>query len=195
MSRQAGYRDDSPHGHLHNLCLLQRSVDASKASRIPLSRRDAVFGNLDAIHGEVVDRPYGTCMCQCANFLSIHARLGTTHTHKNKLFSYSKQIEGTLTVTNPQRRFLNMMMGGFLSSGLYAIELYGGLCMFMLYIVFDTQMIIEDAHQGRSDFVAHAMQLLIGEKPARDVLWGLLDFGVLYASYPAPVSILAIPVI
>merc|ERR1711966_82330 len=58
-------------------------------------------------------------------------------------------------------RFLNMMMGGFLSSGLYAIELYGGLCMFMLYIVFDTQMIIEDAHQGRSDFVAHAMQLLI----------------------------------
>lgn len=58
-------------------------------------------------------------------------------------------------------RFLNMIMGGALSSGLFAIELYGGLCMFMLYVVFDTQMIIEDAHQGRSDFVAHAMQLMI----------------------------------
>lgn len=88
-----------------------------------------------------------------------------------------------------------MMMGGFLSSGLYAIELYGGLCMFMLYIVFDTQMIIEDAHQGRSDFVAHAMQLLIGKKPARDVVWGLLDSGVLDTNYLAPVSILAIPVV
>lgn len=37
-------------------------------------------------------------------------------------------------------RFLNMIMGGGLSAGLFAIELYGGLVMFMLYIVFDTQV-------------------------------------------------------
>uniref|UniRef100_A0A7S0YQH9 Bax inhibitor 1 n=1 Tax=Hemiselmis tepida TaxID=464990 RepID=A0A7S0YQH9_9CRYP len=57
-------------------------------------------------------------------------------------------------------RFLNMIMGGALSSGLFAVELYGGLCMFMLYVVFDTQMIIEDAHNRRGDFVEHAMKLL-----------------------------------
>jgi len=33
--------------------------------------------------------------------------------------------------------------------------------MFMGYIIFDTQMIIEDAHSGRKDFVAHALELLI----------------------------------
>mmetsp|Transcript_7290 Transcript_7290/g.14143 ORF Transcript_7290/g.14143 Transcript_7290/m.14143 type:complete len:254 (-) Transcript_7290:191-952(-) len=57
-------------------------------------------------------------------------------------------------------RFLNMIMGGALSSGLFALELYGGLMMFMLYVVFDTQMIIEDAHNRRGDFVEHAMKLL-----------------------------------
>jgi FtsH-binding integral membrane protein len=58
-------------------------------------------------------------------------------------------------------RMLNFFMGGTLSAGLFAVELYGGLAIFMSYIIFDTQMIIEDAHTGRKDFVAHAMELLI----------------------------------
>jgi FtsH-binding integral membrane protein len=112
-------------------------------------------------------------------------------------------------------RMLNFFMGGTLSAGLFAVELYGGLAMFMCYIIFDTQvctreaslvpetekgsesrkrgfycgarsmlcepgqmcaalaavfsawsvacaqMIIEDAHTGRKDFVAHAMELLL----------------------------------
>ena len=37
-------------------------------------------------------------------------------------------------------RFLNFITGGGMSSGLYEIELYGGLFMFMAYIVFDTQV-------------------------------------------------------
>eukprot|EP00960_Hanusia_phi_P028669 747545-Hanusia_phi.AAC.1 len=53
-------------------------------------------------------------------------------------------------------------MGGTMSAGLYEIELYGGLFMFMAYVIFDTQMIIEDAYANRKDFVAHAMELLIG---------------------------------
>jgi len=60
-------------------------------------------------------------------------------------------------------RFLNFIMGGTLSAGLYEIELYGGLFMFMAYVIFDTQMIIEDAYANRKDFVAHAMELLIGK--------------------------------
>uniref|UniRef100_A0A7S0E806 Bax inhibitor 1 n=1 Tax=Hanusia phi TaxID=3032 RepID=A0A7S0E806_9CRYP len=58
-------------------------------------------------------------------------------------------------------RFLNFIMGGTMSAGLYEIELYGGLFMFMAYVIFDTQMIIEDAYANRKDFVAHAMELLI----------------------------------
>jgi FtsH-binding integral membrane protein len=58
-------------------------------------------------------------------------------------------------------RMLNFFMGGTLSAGLFAVELYGGLFMFMCYIIFDTQMIIEDAHSGRRDFVSHALELLM----------------------------------
>lgn len=37
-------------------------------------------------------------------------------------------------------RMLNFFMGGTLSAGLFAVELYGGLAMFMCYIIFDTQV-------------------------------------------------------
>mmetsp|Transcript_29373 Transcript_29373/g.46097 ORF Transcript_29373/g.46097 Transcript_29373/m.46097 type:complete len:269 (-) Transcript_29373:1027-1833(-) len=57
-------------------------------------------------------------------------------------------------------RMWNFIMGGTLSSGMYMVELYMGLAIFMAHIIFDTQMIIEDAHSGRRDFVAHAMDLL-----------------------------------
>jgi hypothetical protein len=60
-------------------------------------------------------------------------------------------------------RMLNWVMGGALSQGLYTVELYGGLVMFMLYIIFDTQIIVEDAFRGQRDFVKHAMDLLVGE--------------------------------
>ena len=38
---------------------------------------------------------------------------------------------------------LNFFLGGTLSAGLFVVELYGGLAMFMCYIIFDTKMIIE----------------------------------------------------
>lgn len=37
-------------------------------------------------------------------------------------------------------RMLNFFMGGTLSAGLFAVELYGGLAVFMCYIIFDTQV-------------------------------------------------------
>mmetsp|Transcript_16335 Transcript_16335/g.39842 ORF Transcript_16335/g.39842 Transcript_16335/m.39842 type:complete len:242 (+) Transcript_16335:128-853(+) len=80
---------------------------------------------------------------------------------KRREFLYLGGMLGSAMSMLLMARFLNMIMGGALSAGLFAVELYGGLCMFMLYIVFDTQMIIEDAHNGRRDFVAHAMELMI----------------------------------
>jgi hypothetical protein len=38
-------------------------------------------------------------------------------------------------------RFLNFITAGSMSSGLFEVELYGGLLMFMGYIVFDTQVL------------------------------------------------------
>jgi hypothetical protein len=39
-------------------------------------------------------------------------------------------------------RMLNFFMGGTLSAGLFAVELYGGLAIFMSYIIFDTQVFV-----------------------------------------------------
>ncbi len=52
-------------------------------------------------------------------------------------------------------------MGGALSQGMFFVHLYGGLVVFMGYVIFDTQMIIEDVYNKRNDFVGHAQQLFI----------------------------------
>jgi len=80
---------------------------------------------------------------------------------KRRQFLYLGGILGSAISILCTLRMLNFFMGGTLSSGLFAVELYGGLAMFMCYIIFDTQMIIEEAHSGRRDFVAHALELLL----------------------------------
>jgi Bax inhibitor 1 len=49
----------------------------------------------------------------------------------------------------------------FNSSANYFIQLYFGLLVFMGYVVFDTQMIIEKASFGDRDYVAHSLDLFI----------------------------------
>lgn len=45
------------------------------------------------------------------------------------------------------------------SDTLFILQLYLGLLVFVGYIVFDTQQIIEKAHFGDLDYVKHAMTL------------------------------------
>ena len=47
------------------------------------------------------------------------------------------------------------------SAGLYDAELYGGLLIFAGYVLFDTQMIIENAGAGDFDEVKHALDLFV----------------------------------
>lgn len=80
---------------------------------------------------------------------------------KRREFLYLGGVLGSALTILCSLRMLNFFMGGTLSAGLFVVELYGGLAMFMCYIIFDTQMIIEEAHNGRRDFVAHALELLM----------------------------------
>lgn len=53
--------------------------------------------------------------------------------------------------------FASSIFGG--SSSIFKFELYFGLLVFVGYIVFDTQDIIEKAHLGDLDYVKHALTL------------------------------------
>jgi len=47
------------------------------------------------------------------------------------------------------------------SSGMNWFLLYGGLVVFMTYVIYDTQIIIEKVSMGNADFVSHALELFI----------------------------------
>jgi len=53
---------------------------------------------------------------------------------------------------------LNMFFG---SNFLFLIQLYGGLVVFCLYVMVDTQLMILRAESGRTDFIHDSLQLLI----------------------------------
>ncbi|XP_020572079.1 bax inhibitor 1-like [Phalaenopsis equestris] len=54
-------------------------------------------------------------------------------------------------------RFASYIFGA--SASMFNVELYLGLLIFLGYIVFDTQEIIEKAHHGDLDYVKHALTL------------------------------------
>eukprot|EP00245_Coleochaete_scutata_P004257 TRINITY_DN16591_c0_g1_i1.p1 TRINITY_DN16591_c0_g1~~TRINITY_DN16591_c0_g1_i1.p1 ORF type:complete len:251 (+),score=51.02 TRINITY_DN16591_c0_g1_i1:122-874(+) len=56
-------------------------------------------------------------------------------------------------------RLLSFFVGG--SARLFQLELYGGLLLFVGYILFDTQLIVEKANLGDTDYVKHALDLFI----------------------------------
>eukprot|EP01102_Stenamoeba_stenopodia_P000870 TRINITY_DN1080_c0_g1_i2.p1 TRINITY_DN1080_c0_g1~~TRINITY_DN1080_c0_g1_i2.p1 ORF type:complete len:232 (+),score=50.76 TRINITY_DN1080_c0_g1_i2:170-865(+) len=53
---------------------------------------------------------------------------------------------------------LNMFMRSYF---LFNVQLYLGLVVFCLYVIFDTQLIIEKAFAGKRDFVGDSLQLFI----------------------------------
>merc|ERR1711991_164762 len=78
----------------------------------------------------------------------------------------------SLAALYAERRSM-LFMGGFLSSALtillfaslfgapFNLQLYGGLLLFIGYVCFDTQMIVEKAAAGNYDVVGHALELFL----------------------------------
>lgn len=54
-------------------------------------------------------------------------------------------------------KFASALFGGF--SSIHKFEIYFGLLLFIGYIIFDTQMIIERADHGDHDYVKHSLEL------------------------------------
>uniref|UniRef100_A0A7S4DXW7 Bax inhibitor 1 n=1 Tax=Lotharella globosa TaxID=91324 RepID=A0A7S4DXW7_9EUKA len=79
-------------------------------------------------------------------------------TSKRRSFLYLGGILGSTLTFLLISSLLNVF---FQSMFLFNVELYLGLAMFVGYILFDTQVIIERAENGNDDFVWDAMKLFI----------------------------------
>lgn len=56
-------------------------------------------------------------------------------------------------------RFGSYIFGG--ASAMFNLELYGGLLIFIGYVLFDTQLIIERADKGDNDYIKHSLDLFM----------------------------------
>ncbi|KAK9829802.1 hypothetical protein WJX72_007986 [[Myrmecia] bisecta] len=68
------------------------------------------------------------------------------------------------TLSSAMSLMLVLRLGSWLFGGralVFQAELYGGLLIFMGYVLFDTQMIIEKAYRGEKDHVKHALDLFV----------------------------------
>mmetsp|Transcript_24424 Transcript_24424/g.58876 ORF Transcript_24424/g.58876 Transcript_24424/m.58876 type:complete len:247 (+) Transcript_24424:255-995(+) len=79
-------------------------------------------------------------------------------TSKRRSFLYLGGILGSTLTILILSSLINMFLGSAL---LFNLELYVGLAVFVGYILFDTQVIIEAAEKGNDDYVWHAMKLFI----------------------------------
>lgn len=79
-------------------------------------------------------------------------------TSKRRSFLYLGGILGSTLSMLCLAGLVNLF---FRSTFLFTIELYVGLAMFIGYVLFDTQMIIESAENGNDDFIWDAMKLFI----------------------------------
>lgn len=77
---------------------------------------------------------------------------------KRRSYMYLGGVLGSMMSFMCLTSLINMF---FRSSGMNALHLYMGLFIFVGYVLFDTQMIVEKAAGGDKDYVWHAIELFI----------------------------------
>eukprot|EP00249_Psilotum_nudum_P006332 c19645_g1_i1 orf=131-892(+) len=78
---------------------------------------------------------------------------------RRREFLFLGGILGSIVTAFCWLQFASMLFGG--SSLYFMVEIYGGLLLFVGYVLFDTQMIIEKADRGDLDYVKHCLDLFI----------------------------------
>ncbi|CAM6082607.1 unnamed protein product [Calypogeia fissa] len=78
---------------------------------------------------------------------------------KRREYLFLGGILSSLVSTMLMLRFGSYIFGG--SSAMFNVELYGGLLLFVGYVLFDTQLIIERADKGDEDYIKHSLDLFM----------------------------------
>jgi FtsH-binding integral membrane protein len=78
---------------------------------------------------------------------------------KRREFLFLGAILSSVVSTMLMLQFGSYIFGG--SSAMFNVELYGGLLLFVGYVLFDTQLIIERADKGDEDYIKHSLDLFM----------------------------------
>ncbi|XP_031550679.1 probable Bax inhibitor 1 [Actinia tenebrosa] len=77
---------------------------------------------------------------------------------KQRSFLYLGGILGSALTMLFMLSLINLFVGSFF---FYQIHLYGGLLLFSVFIIYDTQLIVEKHRQGDKDYVWHSLDLFL----------------------------------
>eukprot|EP00761_Pharyngomonas_kirbyi_P011689 gb/GECH01011715.1/.p1 GENE.gb/GECH01011715.1/~~gb/GECH01011715.1/.p1 ORF type:complete len:248 (+),score=43.42 gb/GECH01011715.1/:1-744(+) len=105
----------------------------------------------------VIDPSIISAACTCTAGIFLCFSGGALYTSRRTFLFVGGILSSALTAMA-----MLSMLGMFISLPfVYALRIYGGLILFSLYIVYDTQLIIEKSNQGSVDYVTHALELFM----------------------------------
>ncbi|KAG1656476.1 hypothetical protein FOA52_005635 [Chlamydomonas sp. UWO 241] len=147
-------------------CLLALNLTPASASN--LGKRHAYLFGFAFAQGAAMGPLVGAALtispasivtaCLCTTTVFVSFSLSALLTQRRS-FLY---LGGFLAAATAA--MLALRLGGWLfgASGItYPFELYGGLLVFAVYILYDTQLIVERASAGEMDTVRHSLDLLV----------------------------------
>lgn len=154
-------------GLLTGLASLACMIGLMSTSPADVTKRSALFAGFTGLKGASLGPLIGAVLLVDPSIVAT-AALGTT-----LIFACFSAV----ALRSPRRSYL--YLGGFLLSALsclalvglvnlflgiealLSVQLYGGLLMFCGFVIFDTQVIVEKAAAGETDYVWHAVELFI----------------------------------
>lgn len=108
----------------------------------------------------VVNQDPGIAVTALLGTVAIFASFsGAAVFSKRREYLFLGGILSSLVSTMLMLRFGSYIFGG--SAAMFNVELYGGLLLFVGYVLFDTQLIIERADKGDEDYIKHSLDLFM----------------------------------
>lgn len=109
---------------------------------------------------QVLDRDPSIAVTALLGTVAIFACFsGAAVFAKRREYLFLGGLLSSLVSTMLMLRFGSLIFGGY--STTFNVELYGGLLIFLGYVLFDTQLIIERADKGDTDYVKHSLDLFM----------------------------------
>ncbi|KAL3689801.1 hypothetical protein R1sor_016110 [Riccia sorocarpa] len=118
------------------------------------------LGPLVDLSYNVFQGDYGLVMTALLGTVAVFASFsGAAVFARRREYLFLGGILSSAVSTMMMLRFGSYLFGG--ASAMFNLELYGGLLLFVGYVLFDTQLIIERASKNDDDYIQHTLDLFI----------------------------------